>query len=233
MTLGLRKMGRTHLQTVFPFLADTKFSGKNLFVSGGKKKKSQELSKSLLKKISKSEIYFQKWNICCALHRPPERCESLWVLNRIPYLNQALPFQTSLLLGLLVQLHVRHQDVLLRLLRQAGIGAAVASAFIGPPGPDGSPSVQVDDDRDQRHQDQGRHQDDDQRGQVIVGHWGGGETQTRFLFCSWLKSRNFVRNLLVTSSVSATANRRGDTLLHLIFESFHGCWPVWPEWTWS
>lgn len=39
----------------------------------------------------------------------------------------------DLLLWLLVQLHVRHQDVLLRLLRQAGVGAAVAGALIGPP----------------------------------------------------------------------------------------------------
>lgn len=38
MTVVLRKMGRTHLQKLFPFLADTKLSGKNLFVSGGEKK---------------------------------------------------------------------------------------------------------------------------------------------------------------------------------------------------
>lgn len=39
----------------------------------------------------------------------------------------------ALLLWLLVQLHVGHQDVLLRLLRQAGVGAAVAGALVGPP----------------------------------------------------------------------------------------------------
>lgn len=45
------------------------------------------------------------------------------------------------LLCLFVQLHVRHQDVLLRLLREVGVGAAVAGTFIGSPGPNGSPTV--------------------------------------------------------------------------------------------
>lgn len=82
-------------------------------------------------------------------------------------------FATSRLLGLLVQLHVRHQDVLLRLLRQAGIGAAVASAFVRAPGPGAPPAVQVDDGGDQRHQEQRRHQDHDQRGQMVGVHWEG------------------------------------------------------------
>lgn len=90
-----------------------------------------------------------------------------------PYLNQVLAFQTSLLLGLLVQLHVRHQDVLLGLLRQAGIGTAVASTFIRPPGPNSPPTVQVDDRDDQRHQEQRRHRDDDQRRQMVSVHWVG------------------------------------------------------------
>lgn len=70
----------------------------------------------------------------------------------MPHLNQ--PFSVSgwvqswfvqseatLLLWLLVQLHVRHQDVLLSLLCEAGVGAAVAGTFIGPPGPNSSPTV--------------------------------------------------------------------------------------------
>lgn len=49
--------------------------------------------------------------------------------------------RAALLLCLLVQLHVRHQDVLLGLLRQAGVGAAVAGAFVRTSGPDSSPAV--------------------------------------------------------------------------------------------
>lgn len=76
----------------------------------------------------------------------------------------------SLLLGLLVQLHVGHQDVLLNLLRLAGVGAAVAGPFIGPPGPDRLPAVQVDHADDQHHQHQARHHDNDQNGQVVAIH---------------------------------------------------------------
>lgn len=74
----------------------------------------------------------------------------------------------SLLLCLLVQLHVRHQDVLLNLLRLAGVGAAVAGPFIGPPGPDRSPTVQVDHADYQHHQHQARHHDNNQSGQVVA-----------------------------------------------------------------
>lgn len=74
----------------------------------------------------------------------------------------------DLLLWLLVQLHVRHQDVLLRLLRQAGVGAAVAGALIGPPWPDNSPTVQVDHADNQRHQHQARHHDNNQSGQMVT-----------------------------------------------------------------
>ncbi len=76
----------------------------------------------------------------------------------------------ALLLWLLVQLHVRHQDVLLRLLRQAGVGAAVAGTFIGPPGPNSSPTVQVDHTDNQHHQHQARHHDNNQSGQVVAIH---------------------------------------------------------------
>lgn len=125
-------------------------------------------------------------------------------------LNSAPPL---LLLGLLVQLHVRHQDVLLRLLRQAGVGAAVASAFVGAPGPDRPPAVQVDDDGDQRHQEQGRHQDDDQRGQVVVGHWGGGRGgRGRGSHPAGERLEEHANeaemHLLVTASVSVTANTK-------------------------
>lgn len=88
-----------------------------------------------------------------------------------PHLKQAPAFHTSLLLGLLVQLHVRNQDVLLGLLRQAGIGTAVASTFVRAPGPHGPPAVQVDEHDDQSHQEQRRHQDDDQRRQMVSVHW--------------------------------------------------------------
>lgn len=78
--------------------------------------------------------------------------------------------RASLLLWLLVQLHVRHQDVLLSLLCKAGIGAAVAGSLIGPPGPDSSPTVQVDNTNDQHHQHQARHHDDNESGQVVSIH---------------------------------------------------------------
>lgn len=74
----------------------------------------------------------------------------------------------SLLLWLLVQLHVRHQDVLLRLLRQAGVGAAVAGPFVRPPRTNGLSTVQVDHADDQQHQQQARYRDDDQSGEVVV-----------------------------------------------------------------
>lgn len=74
----------------------------------------------------------------------------------------------ALLLWLLVQLHVRHQDVLLSLLREAGVGAAVAGSFVGPPGADSSPTVQVDHTDDQHHQHQARHHDDNQSGEVVA-----------------------------------------------------------------
>lgn len=79
------------------------------------------------------------------------------------------------LLCLLVQLHVRHQDVLLRLLAEAGVGATVAGAFVGAPRPHSSPAVQEDQAHDQRHQGQARHQDDDQNGQVVGVGWVEGE----------------------------------------------------------
>lgn len=120
--------------------------------------------------------------------------------------------QTSLL-GLLVQLHVRHQDVLLGLLRQAGIGAAVASAFIRPPGPHSPPTVQVDDRDDQRHQEQRRHRDDDERGQMVAVGWVGRDKRTQTGGCDsggdcpGLKEHTHeaVVNLLATTGVSATA----------------------------
>lgn len=76
-----------------------------------------------------------------------------------------------LLLWLLVQLHIRHEDVLLCLLGEAGIGAAVAGSFIGPPGPDSPAAVQVDYADDQHHQHQARHHDDNESGQVVTIHW--------------------------------------------------------------
>lgn len=71
------------------------------------------------------------------------------------------------LLRLLVQLHVRHQDVLLRLLRQAGVGPAVTGAFVGAPGPHSSPPVQINQTCDQRQQHQGRDDDDDEGGHAV------------------------------------------------------------------
>ena len=73
----------------------------------------------------------------------------------------------GVLLWLLVQLHVRHQNVLLCLLGSAGAGAAVAGTVVGAPGADAAPPVQVDDPHDQQHQNQARHHDDDQGGQVV------------------------------------------------------------------
>lgn len=74
----------------------------------------------------------------------------------------------ALLLCLLVQLHVRHQDVLLRLLAEAGVGAAVAGAFVGAPRAAAPPAVQEDQARHQRHQGQARHQHHDEDGQVVT-----------------------------------------------------------------
>lgn len=83
----------------------------------------------------------------------------------------------ALLLCLLVQLHVRHQDVLLRLLAQPRVGAAVASAFVGATRADAAPAVQEDQARHQRHQSQARHQHHDEDGQVITA--GCKEAQER------------------------------------------------------
>lgn len=76
----------------------------------------------------------------------------------------------ALLLWLLIQLHVRHQDVLLSLLCEAGVGAAVTGPFIGTPGPDSSPTVQVDHSNNQHHQHQASHHDNNQSGQVVTIH---------------------------------------------------------------
>lgn len=75
--------------------------------------------------------------------------------------------KTPLLLWLLVQLHVRHQDVLLSLLSKAGVGAAVAGPLIGPPGPNSSPTVQVDNTDNQQHQHEAGHHDNNESGQVV------------------------------------------------------------------
>ena len=80
--------------------------------------------------------------------------------------------RAALLLRLLVQLHVGHQDVLLGLLGVAGAGAAVASPFVGPLQAHRPPTVQVDHADDQRHQHQACHYDDDQSGQMVAVHWG-------------------------------------------------------------
>lgn len=74
------------------------------------------------------------------------------------------------LFRLLVQLHVRHQDVLLYLLSKVGVGAAVPGPFIGPPGPDSSPAVEVENANDQHQQHQGRHNDNNQSGHVVTVH---------------------------------------------------------------
>ncbi|TNN85944.1 hypothetical protein EYF80_003788 [Liparis tanakae] len=81
-------------------------------------------------------------------------------------------------LVLTCQLHVGHQDVLLHLLRLAGVGAAVAGPFVGPSGPDRSPAVQVDHAHDQRHQHQARHHEDDQNGQRLTEVQSAGPVQT-------------------------------------------------------
>ena len=73
----------------------------------------------------------------------------------------------QVLLWLLVQLHVRHQNVLLHLLGGAGAGAAVAGTIVGAPGTDAALPVQVDDPHNKQHQDQACHHDDDQGGQVV------------------------------------------------------------------
>ena len=84
--------------------------------------------------------------------------------------SRALRVRDRVSLWLLVQLHVRHQNVLLRLLGGAGAGAAVAGPVVGAPGAEDAPPVQVDDPHDQQHQDQARRHDDDQGGQVV--HFG-------------------------------------------------------------
>lgn len=75
------------------------------------------------------------------------------------------------LLRLLVQLHVGHQDVLLGLLVEAWVGAAVARPLEGTPRPCGSPPVQVDHSGYQQKQHQSCHYDDDQSRQVVDIHW--------------------------------------------------------------
>lgn len=86
-------------------------------------------------------------------------------------LSRAGPSAAAPLLWLLVQLHVGHQDVLLGLLSGVRVGAAVAGPLVGPPGPDSSPAVQVDHPDDQHHQNQARHHDNDQSGEVVCVHW--------------------------------------------------------------
>ena len=72
------------------------------------------------------------------------------------------------LFRLLVQFHVRHQDVLLSLLAGVGIGATVARALVGALRPHASPAVQVDDPHDQHQQNQPCYHDQNQGGQVIA-----------------------------------------------------------------
>lgn len=120
-----------------------------------------------------------KLNICCALHshfknlvfgfkgdnKNINATISLSCVGSGPVLGGGVG---PLLLRLLVQLHVRHQDVFLHLLRLVGVGAAVAGTFVGPPGANSPPTVQVDHADDQRHQQQARHHDDNKSGQVVA-----------------------------------------------------------------
>lgn len=165
--LALRKL-RTNLQH-FSLKGRRQFSGKNLFCLGEEKKNGvfENLKRGSLSPrfIFQSETSAALYTALQNVHR-----HFCFVFFKSTF-NSAPPL---LLLGLLVQLHVRHQDVLLRLLRQAGVGAAVAGTFVGAPGPNRSPAVQVDDDGDQRHQEQRRHQDHNQRGQMVNVHWGRG-----------------------------------------------------------
>lgn len=87
-------------------------------------------------------------------------------------------FEAAQLLCLLVQLHVRHQDVLLRLFAEAGVGPAVTGSFVGAPSADAAPAVQEDQARHQGHQGQARHQHHDQDGQVVAGGCKEAEEST-------------------------------------------------------
>lgn len=74
----------------------------------------------------------------------------------------------AVLLRLLVELHVRHQDVLLGLFGVVGVGAAVARPLVRSPGACLVPAVQVDHAHDEDHQHQARHHDHNQSRQVVL-----------------------------------------------------------------
>lgn len=83
--------------------------------------------------------------------------------------SQSVQWQLRLL-WLLVQLHVRHQDVLLGLLGEAGVSAAVAGPLVGAPRPNSSPTVQVDHGNYQHYKDQASYHDNDQSWKVVTVH---------------------------------------------------------------
>lgn len=75
------------------------------------------------------------------------------------------------LLWLLIQLHVRHQDILLGLFCTVRVGAAVAGPFIRAPRSNSSVSVEVDHANNQHHKHQARYHNNNQRGQAVTIYW--------------------------------------------------------------